>query len=358
MQNLFKEAFKGKTVLVTGHTGFKGSWLSIWLNELGAKVIGYSLEPAIHPNNYHLTRLQNKMISLTGDIRDLPFLKKIIRSHAPEVIFHLAAQAIVLHSYALPHDTMEINAMGTVNVLEAARESSSLRAMVMVTTDKCYDNREWLWGYRENDPLGGKDPYSASKAMAELAIQSYRDSFYAGRGPLVASARAGNVIGGGDFSEHRLIPDIMKALLENRPIEVRNPYHIRPWLHVLDPLSGYLRLAAKLMQGEASYAQAWNFGPSEQQGVSVQSLVEKSIEYWGEGKWIQKGTSEGVREMNHLRLNWDRAAHLLSWRPLYSWTEAIGKTVEWFRLYEASRHMPRDMYGLCVKQIHEYSEAT
>ena len=328
MLPLFNNVFKGKTVLVTGHTGFKGSWLSIWLKELGAQVVGYSLEPPTAPSLFDLAKLQDRMVSIQGDIRDLPHLKKILKTYAPEVIFHLAAQAIVLHSYARPHETFEVNSMGTVNVLEAARDCTCLKAMVFVTTDKCYENNEWMWGYRENDRIGGSDPYSASKAMAEMAIHAYRESYRSA--PLAASARAGNVIGGGDFSAYRLVPDIMKALMNNQILKLRNPQSIRPWTHVLDPLCGYLLLAGKLIENEKPFAQAWNFGPLESTGISVQCLVNKAIELWGKGSWIEEEKPESSKEMRCLRLNWDKASHLLQWRPLYSWQEAIHKTVDWF----------------------------
>lgn len=350
MRHEFNGIFNGMTVMVTGHTGFKGSWLAIWLRELGAHVVGYSLDPPTRPSNFEVTGMASKMTHVTGDIRDYNHFKQTLETHRPQVVFHLAAQAIVLHSYTDPKETFEANAIGTVNVLEAARGCPFVRAMVMVTTDKCYENKEWIWGYRENDPLGGNDPYSASKAMAELAINSYRASFFSKKGPALASARAGNVIGGGDFSEYRIVPDTMKSLLEGKPVLVRNPHSVRPWLHVLDPLRGYLSLAAALLEHGREYAQAWNFGPLENQGVNVKVLVEKAIELWGEGTWTKFCEEAPRPEMNMLRLNWDRAANFLQWQPAYHWEEAIAEAVDWFKAYRRKK----DMYAVCAGHIDEY----
>lgn len=346
----FNDVFKGLTVLVTGHTGFKGSWLAIWLRELGANVIGYSLEPSTQPSNFLVTELERLITHIQGDIRDIHKLKAVMQHYQPKVVFHLAAQAIVLHSYEEPKETFEINAQGTVNVLEAARSCSSIRAMVMVTTDKCYENKEWIWGYREQDSLGGHDPYSASKAMAEIAIHAYRESFFKSQ-IAVASARAGNVIGGGDFSDFRIVPDTMKALMADKPVVVRNPHSIRPWLNVLDPLSGYLWLAACLLQHGQEYAKAWNFGPIEHRGISVQELVEKAIELWGIGTWQLEEGHKLKPEMGRLRLNWDKAANYLHWQPTYNWEEALHQTVQWFLAYSTKVNM----YDLCVSHIRAYS---
>jgi CDP-glucose 4,6-dehydratase len=352
-----QKTFEGRTVLVTGHTGFKGSWLAIWLREMGAEVIGYSLAPPTTPNNFELTGLSKKIMHIEGDVRDYAHLKKVVEEMQPEIVFHLAAQALVIPSYANPRETFESNASGTVNMLEAARESPFIKAMVMITTDKCYENKEWIWGYRENDPLGGSDPYSASKAMAEIAISSYRKSFFSKNGPLVASARAGNVIGGGDFAEHRILPDTMKALMDSRPIEIRNPQSIRPWMHVLDPLKGYLQLAACLLEKGKDYAQAWNFGPMEHQAIDVKTLVVKAIDQWGSGEWISiKEEREPKSEMPVLRLNWDKAANLMGWYPSYNWEDALCQTVEWFKAYNTyiQNGSSVDFYQLCANQIEEY----
>lgn len=351
-----RKIFEGKTVLVTGHTGFKGSWLSIWLRELGAKVVGYSLLPPTSPSNFELTELSKKIMHVEGDVRDYNHLKKVFDEVQPEIVFHLAAQALVIPSYINPQETFESNVSGTVNVLELARERSFIKAMVMITTDKCYENKEWIWGYRENDPLGGSDPYSASKAMAEIAISSYRKSFFSKKGPLVASARAGNVIGGGDFAEHRILPDTMKALMDSRPIIIRNPQSVRPWMHVLDPLKGYLQLAACLLEKGSAYAQAWNFGPIEYQAVDVKTLVIKAIDCWGSGEWIQHQEEDPKPEMPVLRLNWDKAANLMGWHPTYSWEEALCQTIEWFKAYKAHIQNPGsiDFYQVCANQIRDY----
>ncbi len=351
MKNQFLNCYEGKTVLVTGHTGFKGSWLALWLKELGAQVIGYSLPPPTTPSHFAATRLEEKIIHIEGDIRDFEKLQQAITHYQPEIIFHLAAQAIVLDSYADPKATFEINAQGTVNVLEAARHCEAVQAMVMITTDKCYDNKEWIWGYRENDPLGGQDPYSASKAMAELAIAAYQKSFFKENGPAVASARAGNVIGGGDFSPHRTLPDSMKALIEGKPIQIRNPHSIRPWTSVLDPLSGYLWLGVCLLEEGRPYAQAWNFGPLENPGIAVHTLVEKAIELWGEGEWVNASKSNIKPEMKMLRLAWDKAANDLNWRPVYNWEESVKETIDWFKAYAAGH----DMYEVAVSHIEDHA---
>lgn len=354
----FQDIFKGLKVLVTGHTGFKGSWLSIWLRELGADVVGYSLPPPTSPSNFELSNLSQKIVHVIGDIRDYQSLKETIHLHKPQLVFHLAAQPIVLHSYRNPKETFDVNAGGTVNVLEAARECDSIKAMVMITSDKCYENQEWLWGYREGDTLGGPDPYSASKAMAELVISSYRKSFFEkGKQTFVASARAGNVIGGGDFSDFRLVPDSMKALMKKEPIIVRNPNSVRPWLNVLEPLSGYLWIAAKLLQEGASFAEAWNVGPLETDGITAQQMVEKAIELWGSGDWIHPPSTGNVyAEMGLLRLNWDKASHRLKWRPAYTWEQAVATTVSWFKKYDEHCKHPQavDMYDVGVDHIRSY----
>ncbi len=343
MRQEFNGVYDGATVLVTGHTGFKGSWLAVWLKELGARVIGYSLEAPTDPSHFSIAGIADEIIHIHGDVCDYAKLQQTIAEHQPDIIFHLAAQAIVLTSYQDPKTTFAANAQGTVNVLEAARSCSAVQAMVMVTTDKCYENNEWIWGYREKDPLGGNDPYSASKAMAELAIASYRQSFFQDKGPAVASARAGNVIGGGDFSENRILPDCMKALMKQHPVQIRNPMSIRPWVHVLDPLSGYLWLGACLIQRGREYAQAWNFGPLEQRGVPVHCLVDKAIEYWGEGEWVSAGPAGQLAkpEMGMLRLNWDKASHYLHWQPAYDWIEGIKATVDWFKAYANGENMKK-----------------
>jgi CDP-glucose 4,6-dehydratase len=362
MKETFGQVFDGLTVLVTGHTGFKGSWLSIWLTELGAQVVGYSLDPPTDPSNFALSRLSGRMADVRGDVRDFGTLCQTVERHRPQVIFHLAAQPLVLPSYREPKETFEVNVGGTVNVLEAVRATRSAKAVVCITTDKVYKNREWLWGYRENDELGGHDPYSASKAMAELAISSYRQSFfavdrYAEHGVALASARAGNVIGGGDWAMHRLVPDCIRAWMNDRPIHLRNPGHVRPWQITLESLSGYLGLAAKMLQRDGyRYAEAWNFGPQERRAVTTEEFIQKAIALWGSGSYVT-GTTQTEVETALLRLNWDKAANRLNWHPVYTWEEALGETIAWFKVY--ARHKVRneaiDMYDVCADQIRVYT---
>jgi CDP-glucose 4,6-dehydratase len=347
------KTYKGLTVFVTGHTGFKGTWLTLWLHLLGAKVIGYSQKPPTTPNHFDLIGLQNRICHIIGDVQDAAHLRHAIGEHQPEIVFHLAAQPIVLHSYTNPKETFDVNSGGTVNVLEAMRHCPSVKAGVMITSDKCYENVEWIWGYRENDPIGGKDPYSASKAMAELVVGSYRDSFFQ-NGPAVATARAGNVIGGGDFSDFRIVPDTMKALMEQVPIEVRSPKSVRPWLHVLEPLWGYLLLGSKLLHEGNRFAQSWNFGPKENLGIEVEALVKKAVAYWGSGEVRDVSAPGGKKEMGLLRLNWDKAAHVLGWSPQTDWQEAIKKTVDWFKVYQQK---PSELFNYSSTCIKEYDHA-
>ncbi len=378
MSTALHRAFDGLTVLVTGHTGFKGSWLSIWLRELGARVVGYSLDPPTEPSNFALTRLADRMIDERGDVRDLEHLIQVVGRHAPQVVFHLAAQPLVLPSYEDPVETFGTNVMGTVHLLEAVRHVPSVRAAVCITTDKVYHNQEWPWGYREIDPLGGHDPYAASKAMAELAVSAYRQSFFArdacGEGVIdaprrtahaaaIASARAGNVIGGGDWSAHRLVPDCIRALEAGGPISLRNPTHIRPWQLLLEPLSGYLWLAAcMLAEDGACYAEAWNFGPRET-GICTEEVVQRIIHLWGTGTYravsAEATAAEAPVETARLCLNWDKAAARLDWAPVYDWQQAIAETVRWYREYAKQRKhsdgISIDMYATCVEQITAYT---
>lgn len=344
-----EEQYRGKKVLITGHTGFKGAWLALVLRQLGAHVIGYALPPATTPSLFELAELADNLTHIEGDIRDYAHLKETIVTHQPEIIFHLAAQAIVLDGYKSPKETFDVNSGGTVNVLEALRHSPSTKACILVTTDKCYENHHWSWGYRENDALGGKDPYSASKSMAELAIAAYRSSFFKNL-PLIASVRAGNIIGGGDFSPFRIIPDCMKALSQGETIEIRNPKSARPWLYVLDALNGYLQLGGKLLQGDVSKAEAWNFGPQENRAVTVQDLVDKAITIWGQGNYKILAQENQPKEMPFLRLSWDKAANELDWAPNYDWQEALENTVAWYRDYNARKAISQ----LCNEQISLY----
>ena len=280
MNKTLSEIYRGMPVLVTGHTGFKGSWLSIWLRELGAKVVGYSIDPPTQPNNFDLCGLGGKMVDLRGDVRDYDRMEQMIRKYSPRIVFHLAAQPIVLISYEQPKETLDTNVGGTINVLEALRKTRTTGAFVGVTSDKCYENRDWVYGYRETDPLGGYDPYSASKGAAEIIISSYIRSFFSKDGtPVISSARAGNVIGGGDWSKNRIIPDFMRSLEGKKPIDLRNPKAVRPWQHVLEPLYGYLLLGATMITKGHSFSGAWNFGPLYRNNLMVEDLIRRFIEH-------------------------------------------------------------------------------
>jgi len=363
MNTEFNGIYNGITVLVTGHTGFKGSWLTIWLQKLGAKVIGFSLpEPVSIPSNFELNCLSEKMIDIRGDVRDLDAVKNVINTYKPKIVFHLAAQPIVLKAYDDPKYTLETNSMGTANVLEAVRYCDSVEVVVCITSDKAYKNNEWVWGYRETDTLGDTDPYSASKAMAELVIACYRTSYFSGqrmgnRMVEVCSTRAGNVVGGGDFADFRLIPDSMKALLVGKPIEIRNPNNVRPWQLVLEPLSGYLWLGAKMLQEKGQkYASAWNFGPLTT-GVTAGKVSDMLIKLWGKGSWVNVGTNVAKHEPNLLMLDWSKAKHEIGWRPIYTIEETLMDIIEWFRDY-ASRNVAYgrvDMYQTCSNQIDKYT---
>lgn len=353
--------YKGKTVFITGHTGFKGTWLALLLKHFGATVVGYALPPSTKPNLFALTQMESEIVHIEGDICDYSKLKNAMDSHRPDILFHLAAQPIVLESYENPKRTFDVNAGGTVNALEALRETQHTKACVVVTTDKCYENKNWPWGYRENDSLGGKDPYSASKSMAELAVEAYRSSFFSKNNEnplLIATARAGNIIGGGDFSPFRIVPDCVRALSAGVPIQVRHPQSARPWLYVLDALSGYLHLGARLLQGDALKAEAWNFGPKENRAVTVQELVEFGIKLWGSGEWedpsrgisTQKMPAIPAKEMPSLSLNWDKAANSLGWEPLHEWKVALIETIHW----HIAHNKGSDMRSFCMEQIENY----
>ncbi len=357
MQTLFNGVYDNMTVLVTGHTGFKGSWMVTWLRALGAKVIGFSLpDPPSNPNNFDVCELSKQVEDVRGDMREETAVSQLIATYQPTLIFHLAAQPIVLRGVAEPKLTFDTNAGGTVNLLEAVRQhGQSVRGIVVITTDKVYENQEWLWGYRESDRLGGHDPYSASKAMAELATAAYRSTFfapesYAQHKVAIATARAGNVIGGGDFGQYRLVPDCMKALMKEEPIGVRNPLSVRPWQHVLEPLSGYLWLGAKLLQEGPAFGEAYNFGPQEQQGISTRQIAEELIRLWGSGSWVHTEPGYAKVETGLLRLSWDKAATRLGWQPVYSWKEALAEIVDWFKAYQTEEPMDR----VLTQHIHTY----
>jgi CDP-glucose 4,6-dehydratase len=353
--DLFK-AYRDKKVLVTGHTGFKGSWLSIWLNELGAKVIGYSLKPHTEPNNFSVSGLEDKITHLTGDIKDSKALHDVFEKYEPDIVMHLAAQAIVRASYDDPKDTFDTNVGGTVNVFEAVRKQPGVKALINVTSDKCYENREWVWGYRENDPMGGYDPYSASKGCAELVFASYNRSFFNNktRKTGVASVRAGNVIGGGDWAADRLIPDFVRALDGGRAMPVRSPFSIRPWQHVLEPLSGYLTLGALLLKEPERFSGGWNFGPDESEQMNVREVIEEFIKVWGGGSWQDlSDPSEHLHEAATLRLCCDKAKNLLKWHAVLNIEDCLRMTAEWYKEYYSTKN---NMYQKCARQIEFYTE--
>ena len=361
MRDLYNGVFDGLTVLLTGHTGFKGSWLTLWLNAMGASVVGYSLpEPPTNPSNYEIAGIGRNVIDLRGDIRDYDSLRAVIEQHKPELVIHFAAQTTVLPSYQQPKLSLDTNVGGTINVLEAIRTTDSVKAVVLCATDKVYENKEWIWGYRENDELGGYDPYSTGKAMAELAANSYRRSFFSGMGSAakrdtaVGSVRAGNVIGGGDFTENGLLADTMRSILNHESIYLRNPSSTRPWQYVLEPLSGYLRLAEKLLNDGQDYAEAWNFGPLQHTAITTLEVVEKLVDLWdGERAPIEYDrtqVSEKLHEAHSLHLNWDKSASLLQWRPVFTIEEALSETVKWYQAYQRGD----DMYHVCNALLQNY----
>ena len=350
--------WREKRVFLTGHTGFKGSWLTLWLQKLGAHVTGYSLAPDTDPNLFTLGRVSDGIESLTGDLRDRHRLSEAIRSAKPDVVIHMAAQPLVRESYAQPVETYETNVLGTVHLLDAIRSVDSVRSVVIVTTDKCYENREWVWGYRENEALGGYDPYSSSKACAELVTAAYRNSFfnpsaYADHGVAIASARAGNVIGGGDWAKDRLIPDIIRAIKDGETVNIRNPHAIRPWQHVLEPLSGYLLLAEGLYTKGVLHADAWNFGPIDSDAQPVQAVVERVTTTWGDGaRWELDGANH-PHEARYLKLDCSKARSLLGWQPRWDLGHALDSTVAWYK----AATQGEDMKSFTLAQIDEYAKS-
>jgi CDP-glucose 4,6-dehydratase len=347
--------WRGRKVFLTGHTGFKGSWLTLWLHELGARVTGFSLAPHTEPNLYSLARLDDRVDSVIADVRDRHAVAAAIRDARPEVVIHMAAQALVRPSYAEPLETYATNVMGTAHVLDAIRHIGGVKAAVVVTSDKCYDNREWPWGYRENDAMGGYDPYSSSKGCAELVTASYRNAFFSpvklqSHGVAVASARAGNVIGGGDWAQDRLLPDIIRALLEQRHPVIRNPQAIRPWQHVLEPLSGYLILAERLFREGAKFCEAWNFGPFDTDAKAVSWIATRAAKAWGgAARWISD-PGEHAHEARHLRLDSSKARHLLGWSSRWNVQQAIEATVQWHKRVAAGE----DPRAVTLEQIAAY----
>lgn len=356
MIDVFDNFYKDKRVLVTGHTGFKGSWLSVWLHELGAEVVGVGLDPYSDKDNYVLSKVGEKMkADLRIDIRKGEQLKQVFQKYQPEIVFHLAAQPLVRLSYDIPVETYETNVMGSINVMEAIRSIDSACMAIMITTDKCYENREQIWGYRENEPMGGYDPYSSSKGAAEIAIASWRRSFFNPKDygkkhhVSIASVRAGNVIGGGDWSKDRIIPDCIRALEGNRAIEIRSPKAIRPWQHVLEPLGGYMLLAKKMWEAPTQYCEGWNFGPRMESVATVWDVANKLIDNYGKGLLKDVSTPTALHEAKLLMLDINKAKFQLGWEPRMDIDQCMTMVADWYKRYQAE-----DVYKLCVRQINKY----
>lgn len=350
--------WKGKKVFVTGHTGFKGSWLSLWLQQLGADVMGFSLQPPTQPSLFELAQVAQGMTSIVGDVRDLERLQRAMASFKPEVVIHLAAQPLVRHSYQFPVETYTTNVLGTVHVLEAVRKISSVCVVVNITSDKCYENREWVWGYRERDSLGGYDPYSSSKACAELVAASYRNAYfnpncYVDHGVALATTRAGNVIGGGDWAANRLIPDILQALIQKESVLIRNPQATRPWQHVLEPLNGYLMLAEKLYCEGSTYGEGWNFGPDDINVKPVAWIADYLYRYWGEGLTWQRDLSIAhAHENTYLKLDCSKARMRLNWHPKLDLKTTLEWIVDWTKAYQSGV----DMQNYTKTQINQFMD--
>ncbi|MEK6529018.1 MAG: CDP-glucose 4,6-dehydratase [Nitrospirota bacterium] len=354
MSEFFNNIYKGKTILVTGGTGFKGSWLAIWLTRLGANVIGYALPPKTEKDNYLICDLDKKITHINGDIRDYHTLLRAFSKYEPDIVFHLAAQSLVLDSYKDPLYTFQTNVMGSVNLLEAVRHTPSVKVAINITSDKCYENREWIYGYREVDPMGGKDPYSASKGASEIITSSYLHSFFNKKGTAnIASVRAGNVIGGGDWSENRIFPDCVKALINNKPIVIRNPESVRPWQHVLEPLSGYLTLGSLLYTDGTRYSGAWNFGPFSKNMVSVRQLVEETIQQWGSGKYTIENEADNNPEANLLHLDISKAVNKLDWYPVLDFKQTIQFSIDEYRVDGLNS---KEIFNQRINHINKYIE--
>ncbi len=350
--------WEGKKVLVTGHTGFKGGWLSLWLQSRGAKVSGFALQPPTTPNFFEVARAGDGMHSHVGDIRDFEHILRIFSEEKPDVVFHLAAQPLVRYSYANPVETYATNVMGTVHLLEAIRQAGGVRVVVNITSDKCYENREWVWGYRENEPMGGYDPYSSSKGCAELVASAYRSSFfnpqsYEKHGVALASVRAGNVIGGGDWAEDRLIPDMLRAIEAGQPVVIRNPHAIRPWQHVLEPLKGYLLLAEKMWESGPAFSEGWNFGPNDDDAKSVEWVINKITDRWGDGAAWKIDGREHPHEANYLKLDCSKAKSRLNWHPRWNIEQTLEQIIAWHRAYLAGENMQE----ITLAQIRDYENA-
>jgi len=351
--------WRGKRVLLTGHTGFKGSWLSLWLQSMGAELIGYALAPPTKPSLFEMAEVAQGMTSVIGDIRDLAKLQSVLAAHLPEIVIHMAAQPLVRYSYQNPVETYSTNVMGTVHLLEAVRSTPGVKAVVNITTDKCYENREWVWGYRENEPMGGFDPYSNSKGCAELVSAAYRSSFfnadtYFQHGVATATVRAGNVIGGGDWAQDRLIPDILAAFEQGRKVNIRNPHAIRPWQHVMEPLRGYLTLAEQLFEHGPSFGEGWNFGPNDEDAKSVGWIVEEMAALWGADAQWQVDTGEHPHEAHYLKLDISKARSRLDWHPVLRLNDALALIIDWSKQNKAGANMRQ----LTLAQLQTYQELT
>ena len=358
MLNCFNSVYKGKKVLITGHTGFKGTWLTVFLKQLGAEILGYSVDIPTNPSLFDIIFLKDKIVHVKGDILDENRLLSTFQDFQPEFVFHMAAQPLVRLSYSEPKLTYETNVIGTVNLLEAVRKTKSVRVVINVTSDKCYENKEWVHGYREVDSLGGDDPYSSSKGCAEIITSAYRSSFFHSdvfdkHIVSLSSVRSGNVIGGGDWAGDRLIPDCVRAIIEKKDIIVRHPKYVRPWQHVLEPLSGYLCLGSLMLQDCRKYGCAWNFGPLDSYALTVEDIVVKVIEDWQYGHYVIDN-GKHLHESSLLSLDCRKAMAILNWRPVFDVYTAISKTVQWYKEYYSEKN--RDMYGLTIKQIKSYIE--
>lgn len=353
--NMYNNVFKNKRVFITGHTGFKGAWLSIYMLHLGAEVMGYSLEPPTNPSLFALTDLNSKIKQcVPADIRDVQLLQQSIADFKPDFVFHLAAQPLVLESYKIPRETFEVNVIGTLALLDAVRTLDKMCVVIVISTDKCYENLSWDYGYREKDRLGGHDPYSASKAAMEIAVASYRLSYFSEqRNIRLATARAGNVIGGGDWAKNRIVPDIIRDLEHSESIAIRVPTAIRPWQHVLEPLSGYMWLAARLAESDwEQYADAWNFGPLMHENYTVADLVSEIVRIWGSGRWEDVSQSNALHEASILKLSIEKSVHRLDWFPTWNFIDAVQHTVHWYR--SSDYVTPEINYRLCLRDIQDF----
>lgn len=364
MDKYFTEIYRNKKVLITGHTGFKGSWLSLWLTELGANVIGYSLNVPTQPSLFEAIRMKDKVIHIIGDVRDEKHLMTVFEEYQPEFVFHLAAQPLVRMSYKEPKLTYETNIMGTVNLLECVRKTKSVRVCIIVTSDKCYENKEWFYGYREIDPLGGYDPYSSSKACAEMVTSAYRNSFFNPKdyGKIhnvsLSSVRAGNVIGGGDWAEDRIIPDCIKALSQNKQIILRHPLSIRPWQYILDPLGGYLILSTLMFKEGHRYSDAYNFGPDNANIITVENLTNLVIQCWGSGNYeCEKESLNSPYETQLLKLDITKVQTMLNWNPVYNINESVERTIHWYKSFYNGAGTKK-MYELTVEEVWNYMKKT